>query len=133
MPTMKMALLPEFRGEPVVLVAADKEAYAILRDALKEALLSTEQEANALIGGTPHTIHVCRCNARTIVISAAKVEWHFNSAGLQSLIDMMNSIVTSKVPCHQYLDISGPAQTLVLSYGEYSPHALMKAMSSNIK
>jgi hypothetical protein len=104
-----------YMGDDVVLVSMDGAGAMDLRSALASSGSgNTWQFAHE---GTDHQFSIEEGDMR-IEISAGLVRWRANRKKIAEMCGMLMALTDAKGPGHQYLDIGGPAKTLVLSRDE---------------
>lgn len=109
--------LPEFMlGDDVVMLAMDAAGaasiYATLNDAVQHGWSQLEHD------GITYEFRI-ENGAADIQFGDGRVEWHFDRATALEVLDDLE--VPDDHAGHHYIDIRTPAQTLVLSYDEYTP------------
>ena len=107
---------PKFRGEDVVLLAMDgagvKTFTAALKDAARQGSSRLEHD------GTTHEFLI-QPGAADIELGDHLVVWRLDEAKANEIIDYLTVMGDNDRPGHQYVDISKPTETLVLSRDEY--------------
>jgi hypothetical protein len=113
---IRVELADDFRGEDVVLLAMDGEGLATFVAALKDA------EAQGLSrfahDGTIHEFHI-QAPAAEIELSEERVVWRLDHAKALEIIEDLTVMGNNDRPGHNYVDITKPTNTLVLSRDEY--------------
>jgi len=117
MTIIRVEFAPEFMfGDDVVLLAMDGAGIAILVAALRKA---ERQGASQLqVGDVTHEF-VLKPGEADVDLDGARVVWRLDSAKAVEIIDNLDILSSRDQPGHQYVDISKPAETLVLSRDEY--------------
>ena len=112
---IRVALLEEFRGGTVVLLAMDSAGLGVFSAALDQALTY-----GAWRFGHQRRIHQyqLQAGAADVELHDTRVEWRLDHAKTVEMIDKLTAMRNSG-PCHQYVDISTPTDTLVLCVDEY--------------
>jgi hypothetical protein len=108
---------PEFiLGDDVVLLAMDGAGVAVFAAALKDA---ERQGASQLQHrGVTHDFLI-EADEADINLSDTRVVWRLDAAKAAEIIENLDVLSNADRPGHQYVDISEPAATLVLSRDEY--------------
>ena len=117
MTIIRVEFAPEFLlGDDVVLLAMDGAGVATFATALKDA--ERQGAAKLQHGGVTHEF-VIRPGEADIEIDDARVVWRLDAAKAVEIIENLDILSRSDRPSHQYVDISKPTDTLVLSRDEY--------------
>jgi hypothetical protein len=113
---IRVELAPEFRGEDVVLLAMDGAGVTTVITALTDAeqLGSSQLEHD----GVTHQF-VIQAGAADIELGEDRVVWRFDHAKAVEIVEDLTVMNRSEGPGHEYVDISTPTNTLVLSRDEY--------------
>ncbi|OBH03274.1 hypothetical protein [Mycobacterium sp. E1747] len=118
MAVIRVKSVPEFRGEDVVLLAADRAGL----DAFSAALTLAQQRGSSQLqhGRRVHEF-VIEATAANIELSDDRVTWRLDDAKAGEIIEKAQVLAgNGGRPGHHYVDdMSGPAPTLVLSLNEY--------------
>jgi hypothetical protein len=117
MTIIRVEFAPEFMwGDDVVLVAMDGAGVAAIAVALKEA----ERQGTSQLqhGGVTHEF-VIQPGEADIALGDTRVTWRLDTAKVVEVADNLDVLSKSDRPGHQYVDISKPTNTLVLSRDEY--------------
>jgi hypothetical protein len=113
---IRVELASEFRSEDVVLVAMDGPGVttflAVLNDAKSHGSSQLEHD------GVTHRF-VIQAGAADIELGANVVAWRLDHAKAIALIEGLSVLSSGHGQGHYYVDISTPANTLVLSRDEY--------------
>ncbi len=117
MSIIRVEFAPEFLlGDDVVLVALDGPGVAALAAELKK---TTQQGSSRLEhGGVTHEFSIAAGMAE-IEINGSRVVWRLDLAKADEIVDVLQVLERENRPGHQYVDITSPADTLVLSRDEY--------------
>jgi hypothetical protein len=107
-------LAEDFRGGDVVLLAADGPGLDTFAAALREA----ERRGSSRLEHDG-VRHVVRVGAAEVDLGDHEVCWQLDHAKAMEIIEYLASMSDGDRPCHQYVDISSPTDTLVLSRDEY--------------
>lgn len=117
MAIIRVDLAPEFMfGDDVVLVAMDSDGVTTFAAALKDA---AQQGSSRLeLDDVTHEflIESGQCD---VEIDCARVVWRLDRTKADEVIDDLRVLEHNNRPGHQYVDISKPTDTLVLSRDEY--------------
>jgi hypothetical protein len=116
---VRVALLDAFHyGDDAVLVAMNKAGVNMLAQALREVL--NHQVAHLKCDGRVHTFQL-RANSNCIYLrdnTDDQVLWRLDPVTAQEMTEMLTRMAGNGL-CHNYVDITAPAETLVLSLDEY--------------
>jgi len=115
---IRVTHLPNFHlGEDAVLLAMDTAGL----DALTAALEQTRKHGAWRLEHQQHTHHLrVQAGAADLELHDDRTEWQLDPARITEMTDKLAAMRNSAGPCHHYVDISTPADTLVLSLGEYT-------------
>ena len=117
MNTIRVELLPDFMwGDDVVLLAMDSAGVATFADALNDAVRLGSSRLEH--GGVMHEF-VMQAGAADIEMGEARVVWRLDRTKAVEIVDDLTAIRDGDGPGHNYVDISTPTTTLVLSRDEY--------------
>ena len=117
MATIRVELAAEFMiGDDVVLVAMDGDGVAGFASALEEARRHGTWRLEH--GGVTHEFFI-ESDHSDIELHEARVVGRLGLCKAGELIDALNVLGDGNGPGHQYVDISTPTATLVLSRDEY--------------
>lgn len=104
-------------GEDAVLLAVDTAGL----DALSAALEQVRKHGAWRLDDQEHAHHFrVQAGAADLGLHDDRIEWQLDPAKITEMADKLAAMRTSAGPCHHYVDISTPADTLVLSLGEYT-------------
>ena len=117
MTIIRVELAPEFMlGDDVVLLAMDGDGAAAFAAALKDAQrLGASQLQH---GGVTHEF-VVHGDEADIDLNDTRVIWTLDAAKAGEIVENLDILSNNDRPGHQYVDISKPTDTLVLSRDEY--------------
>jgi hypothetical protein len=117
MTIIRVELAPKFMlGDDVVLLAMDGAGIAAFAAALKDA---ERQGASQLQhGGVTHEFLI-QADGADIALDDTRVVWRLDAAKAVEVIENLDILSNNNRPGHQYVDISNPGETLVLSRDEY--------------
>jgi hypothetical protein len=111
-----------YQGDDVVLAMMDREGLHVPESAFRKAGHdSAGQERRLKSGNQVHRIKVSNGPAQ-VESDAVCVTWELPHAKFEELADKLKGMSEASVPCHNYVDIDEPAQTLYLSVDEYEYH-----------
>jgi hypothetical protein len=114
---IRVERLPDFMwGDDVVLLAMDGAGVATFTDALNDAVRLGSSRLEH--GGVMHEF-VMQAGAADIEMSEARVVWRLDRTKAVEILDDLTAIKEADGPGHNYVDISTPTTTLVLSRDEY--------------
>jgi hypothetical protein len=106
----------EDMGDPAILLNADRDGIRMFQ--ISVSLAHDNGEATFEFDGITH--HVVRQDgAADIELGLQTVVWRFDDANLAEMLDLMVPLVNGTRPGHQYVDLNGPVEVLVLSVDEY--------------
>jgi len=113
---IRAELAPEFRGEDVVLLAMDGAGVTTFLTALRGA----EQRGGSQLehDGITHQF-VIQAGAADIELGENRVVWLLDHAKAVEIVEDLTVMSNNDRPGHNYVDISTPTNTLVLSRDEY--------------
>jgi hypothetical protein len=113
---IRVELAPEFRGEDVVLLAMDGAGVTTFVTALRDA----EQRGSSQLehDGLTHQF-VMQVGAADIELGENRVVWRLDHAKAAEIVEDLTVMSNNDRPGHNYVDISLPTKTLVLSRDEY--------------
>jgi hypothetical protein len=113
---IRAELAPEFRGEDAVLLAMDGAGVTTFLTALRDA----EQRGSSQLehDGITHQF-VIQVGAADIELGENRVVWRLDHAKAAEIIEDLAVMSSNDCPGHEYVDISTPTNTLVLSRDEY--------------
>jgi hypothetical protein len=118
MNAIRIELATEFKGGTVVLLAMDREGLDKVRLALVQARTRVRQQSTLAYAGKTLTIFI-EDGATTIDLQDGAVLWRLSMAKLNEIVEKLDTLRAWTGPCHDYVDIAAPADTLVLSKDEY--------------
>lgn len=117
MSIIRVSLAPDFlHGEDVVLVAMTRNGLEAFSTTIEQAL---EQGRSRLDhAGTTHEVRI-HTGDSGVELTDRYLAWQFDSSTTKEVIDKLTALKAAEGPAHQYVDISSPVDTLVLSLDEY--------------
>lgn len=117
---IRVELVPQFYmgQEDAVVMATDGVGIDQFVGALRQAaqsggspsVLRTEQQTHTFIQEETGGI---------VDLKNGDVVWHLSAPQIEEIADKLQAMKSSSKPCHHYVDIMAPAETLVLSRDEY--------------
>ena len=116
---VRVAALEQFKfGQAAVLAAMNAPGLDVFAAALRQA-----REQGFAHLDTDGRAHIFRLEAGAADVSLVedrddRVAWRLNPDTIDEMIEMLAGM-RDNGPCHNYVDISTPADTLVLSLDEY--------------
>jgi len=114
---IRVELLSDFMwGDDVVLLAMDSAGVATFADALNDAVRLGSSRLEH--GGVMHEF-VMQAGAADIEMGEDRVVWRLDRTKAVEIVDDLTAIRDADGPGHNYVDISTPTNTLVLSRDEY--------------
>lgn len=119
MGTFRVGFFSDFDcGDDVVLVGADRDGMHIFQSAVRSA--HDNGAASFEFDAIKH--HVVRQDgAADIELGSQTVVWRFDDAKLVEMLNLIEPLVDTEGPGHQYVDdLNSPAETLILSVDQYT-------------
>jgi hypothetical protein len=117
MTIVRVELAPEFRGEDVVLLALDG---AGVMTTFITALRDAEQHRSSQLEHYAATHQfVIQPGAADFELGANRVVWRLDHTKAVEIVEDLAGMSNDDRPGHNYVDISSPTKTLVLSRDEY--------------
>ena len=107
---------PEFRGEDVVLLAMDGAGVTTFLTALRDA---GQRGASQLDHDGITYQFVIGVGAADIELGENRVVWRLDHAKAAEIVEDLTVMSNNDRPGRNYVDISSPTKTLVLSRDEY--------------
>jgi hypothetical protein len=117
MSELRVQLLADFKGDAAVLVSMDKAGVDAFLAALVKIEESRQSFARAEIEGATHVFAIAGREAR--VEPGKTTRWQISKAHLRELIEKLQTLSAATQPGHHYIDITEPAEKLVLSLDEH--------------
>jgi hypothetical protein len=116
MTIVRVELAPEFRGEDVLLLAMDGAGVTTFVTALRDA----EQRGSSQLehDGVTHQF-VIQAGAADIELGENRVVWRLDQVKAVEIVEDLTVMSSNDRPGHDYVEISTPTKTLVLSRDEY--------------
>jgi hypothetical protein len=113
---IRAELAPEFKGEDVVLLAMDGAGVATFLAALRDA----QQRGTSQLehDGVTHQF-VLQAGAADVELEEDRVVWRLDHSKAAEIVEDLTAMSDDDRPAHNYVDISTPTNTLVLSRDEY--------------
>jgi hypothetical protein len=118
MSEVRLELVPEFKGDTVVLMAMDKSGLDDFRAAVAQAIHKAHGSLQVMIAEVTHVFAI-EGGKTDIELKQRHVTWRFSPSKLTEVLEKLDAMKASPGPCHHYVDILSPAETLVLSRDEY--------------
>lgn len=119
MSEIRVEIAPEFKGETVVLLAMDEDGLDAFRSAVATAVQKEQGSSSQLMHAASTHIFAIENGSADIELQKRHVTWRFSPAKLAEVLEKLDAMKASAGPCHHYVDISSPTETLVLSRDEY--------------
>lgn len=114
---IRVELLTEFMSDDdVVLLAMDAAGVATFADALNDAVRVGSSRLEH--GGVVHDF-VIQAGAADIEMGEDHAVWRLDRTKAVEIVDALTAMRDADGPGHNYVDISTPTTTLVLSRDEY--------------
>ncbi|WP_445680195.1 hypothetical protein [Radicibacter daui] len=116
---VRVEIASEFKGAAVVLLAMNANGLTAFMSAIANVIRPTDREALQVeISGVSHVIAVKNDKA-DVELRPGKVTWCFSAAKLGEIFEKLETMKGAPGPCHHFVDITSPAETLILSRDEY--------------
>ena len=116
MTKIQIELVSAFKGEPVVLVAMDRDGLDVVRESLA---FSQAGELPTVVVGAVTIGFSAEPSSSSIDIRPSKVTLQLAPRKIDEIIEKLDAMRASPAPCHHYVDIDAPTGTLVLAKDEY--------------
>lgn len=114
---LRVELAHEFLfGDDVVLLAMDGGGLGLFLQTLRQAFSNGCSQLEHQ--GVSHEF-VIQEGESAVEFGEGRTAWRFNAATATGVVDYLTALHDSDRPGHQYVDISQPTDTLVLSLNEY--------------
>jgi hypothetical protein len=113
---IRVELAPEFKGEDVVLLAMDGAGVTTFITALSDA---KQRGSSQLEHDSVTHQFVIHPGAPDIELGENYVVWRLDHAKAVEIVEDLTVMSNDDRPGHNYVDISTPTNTLVLSRDEY--------------
>ena len=114
----KLHLEPfEDMGDPAILLNGDRDGFRMFESAVRQA--RETGEASFEFEGITHDF-VKQDDAADVVLGPRRVLWRFSEEALSELLDLIPPLIDPPGAGHQYFDLNGPVDLLVLSVDEYN-------------
>jgi len=121
MSIVRVNFLPEFHlGDDAVLLTLDGRGVDEVKAAVVEA--RNNRSSRLLHDGVVHEFHI-KPGAATVELSPALVVWRLDDAKASEIVDDLVSLSAGgngNTAGHFYVDMTSPAETLVISRDEYT-------------
>lgn len=119
MSEIRVELVPEFKGETVVLLVMDGGGLSAFISAVAKAIQMKPGSSSRLghAGGTH--IFAVEDDKADVELQQGFTTWRFSPSKLAEVLEKLDAMKAASGPCHHYMDISSPAKTLVVSRDEY--------------
>lgn len=106
----------EDMGDPAILLNTDQDGIRIFEAAVRRA--HEAGDATFEHDGITHRV-VREGGAADIELGPRCVTWRFDNEALVELLNLIQPLIDASRPCHQYVDLNGRVDLLVLSVDEY--------------
>lgn len=116
--SIRIELVADFKGEDAVLVAMTADGVEVLQRALRRAAEEPARHAVLVVGEERLLIRVADAPT-TLGRKDGTLVWSISMPKLQEITEKLDALRAASGPCHHYVDISEPVETLVLSRDEY--------------
>jgi len=117
MSEIRVELAPDFKGESVVLLAMDGDGLDVFSAVVAQLLQAGRGVLQLEHAGVTHVFNIE--DGADFEFTEKHVDWRFSSPKFTEVLEKLDAMKDSSGPCHHYVDISGPVETLVLSRDEY--------------
>ena len=118
MAIFRVGYFPDFDlGDAVVLVAADRDGMRTFQCAVRSA--HEDGAASFEFDAIKHSV-VRQDGGADIELGPHTVVWRFDDAQLVEMLDLIEPLVDTEGPGHQYVDLNSPVDLLILSVDEYT-------------
>ena len=118
MNSVRLKRLSDFRGDDVVLLAADDDGLADVIAALVDALQTGASRLQRRVRS--HEFVIVDDGATLIAIDGPGVSWRLDHGKAREILEKCRALGGDGSAGHNYIDgITGPATTLVVSLNEY--------------
>ena len=118
----------EDMGDPAILLNGDRDGFRMFQSAVQQAH-ETGQATFTFDGITHHTVR--EDGAADVGLGSQEVFWRFSDEALVELLDLIPPLIDPPGPGHQYVDLNGSVDLLVLSVDEYN-HPLSYGVFSQL-
>lgn len=118
MSEIRVELAPEFKGDTVVLLAMDTGGLDDFRATVAQAIQKAHGSLQVMHADVTHVFAI-EDGKTDVELKQRHVTWRFSPLKLTEVLEKLDAMKVSPGPCHHYVDISSPAETLVLSRDEY--------------
>jgi hypothetical protein len=103
-------------GDDAVLLAMDGPGVAVFAAALKDVARQSSSQLEH--GGVTHLFRI-EAGAAAVELHNDRVVWRLDPEKLTEIVDDLDALSANDRPGHHYVDITEPAETLVISRDEY--------------
>jgi hypothetical protein len=118
MAIFRVGFFPDFDlGDAVVLVGADRDGMRMFQSAVRSA--HEDGAASFEFDAIKHSV-VRQDGAADIELGSQTVVWRFDDGKLLETLDLIEPLVDTEGPGHQYVDLNSPVDLLILSVDEYT-------------
>jgi hypothetical protein len=118
MSTIRVELASEFKGETVVLLSMDKGGLDDFTATVAQVVQMAHGSLQVMHVDVTH-VFVVEDGKAAVELKPRHVTWRFSPSKLAEVLEKLDAMNMSPGPCHHYVDISSPVDTLVLSCDEY--------------
>lgn len=115
---VRVQYVPGFKGQDVVLLAIDAAGASVFHSALNEAVRCGS--SYLAVDGVTHEFLV-RSGTAVIELGHGRAVWQLDDAVAAEITKDLGAIAEERSTGHYYVDIHSPAETLMISCGEYPP------------
>ena len=118
MSNIRVELAPEFMfGDDVVLLAMDGVGLDLVLKLMQEAVSTGRSRLEHQ--GVSHAVEIGATESSVELTDTSNI-WRLSAVTAHEIISYLTALRNSNRPGHQYVDISQPTDTLVLSLDEYT-------------
>jgi|WetSurMetagenome_2_1015567.scaffolds.fasta_scaffold761826_2 hypothetical protein len=121
---LTIEMLDDFKGEDVILVSFNKEG---LND-IEDALLRLKNIHSVFFGESSSKTKyefITDDSRDELVLSSECIQWLITKQKRDEILDKITAMKIASFPCHHYIDIQHPTNTLVLSLDEYKTQSML--------
>jgi hypothetical protein len=115
-PIIDIELVPDFKGEPVILVAMDIGGLSAVQAAISSAQQGLTSTAAA---GQVAMKIIAQADRSILELDGMPIVWRLTPETAREIAGKLDALAAHAGPCHHYVDIDAPAKTLVLAKDEY--------------
>ena len=115
-------LISDFKSTNGVLLALDKEGLRIFRSAMAIVTkLPGAGESSVIYNKCAHRF-IVGGDRTVILVEPDSVTWYLPKLKADEILAALDALEEASHPCHDYIDIDSPPDTLLISKDEYVGH-----------